>query len=41
MNNFMNFKNQHENSKACITSVIALIEFDKSRIDFCLSDVLK
>jgi hypothetical protein len=41
MNNFINLKHRHENSKAHITSVMALIKFGKTRIDFCLSNVLK
>jgi hypothetical protein len=35
MNNFMNLKNRYENSKVRITSIMALIKFGKTGIDFC------
>ena len=41
MNNFLNLKNRHENSKEHITSAISLIKFGKSRIDFSLSSAFK
>jgi hypothetical protein len=37
----MNLKNLHENPKARITSVMTVIKCGKTRIDFCLSNVLK
>ena len=37
-NNFMNLKNQHEDSEAYITLAIPFIKFGKTGIDFCVSN---
>jgi hypothetical protein len=39
--NFMNFKNQREDSEAHPTPVMPFIKFDKTGIDFCIFNAVK
>jgi len=40
-NNFMNLKNQHEDSEAYVTLAMPFIQCGKTGIDFCTSNAVK